>query len=189
VIEAPSEAQVDQRINFSGQNSQAAEGSRIVSYEWDMADGTINSGAKVTYSYSQAGIYEVRLIVVDDKNLNNSVVHRITIVAEPEPPTPEPEAPPVAVIEGPAEAEVGEQVTFDAGNTTCASRCVSYEWDLGDGTKANSERINHTYNTANVYNVVLTVTDADGLQGRTNYQITVTEAPQVEPPIEPTEEG
>jgi len=187
-IDGPGEAQVRQRVTFSGRNSQPAEGSRIVAYEWAMGDGSTNSGAEVSYFYQEAGIYEVQLIVTDDKNLSSNTIHRITIVAEPEQPTPEPEQPPAAVIDGPTEAETGEQVTFNAGDSACSSRCVSFEWDLGDGTRANSERINHTYNTGNTYNVVLTVTDADGLQGRTNHQISVTEAPQPEP-FAPTEEG
>ncbi len=188
-IDGPGEALVRQRINFSGRNSQPAEGSRIVAYEWAMGDGATNSGAEVSYFYQEAGIYEVKLAVTDDKSLSSSAIHRITIVAEPEEPTPAPEQPPVAAIDGPTVAETGERVTFDAGNSTCSSRCVSYEWDLGDGTRANSERINHTYNTANVYNVVLTVTDADGLQARTNHRITITEAAQPELPLPPTEEG
>jgi chitodextrinase len=188
VIEGPAEAQANQRVSFSGRNSQPAAGSHIVAYEWDMGDGSTNSGADVSYSYREAGIYEVKLTVVDDKNLSSNATHRITIAAEPEQPTPAPEQPPVAVIDGPAETQVGQQVTFSAGNSTCSSRCVSFEWDLGDGTRANAERIDHEYNTANAYNVVLTVTDAEGLQGRTNHQIVVTEAPQPELPT-PTEEA
>ena len=118
-----------------------------------------------------SGTYRVELTVTDDKGLSDSTTHRIKIEAAPE---PEPEEPPTAVIDGPTKAEVGETVTFDARDSECANKCVSYAWDLGDGTTANAVRIDHVYNTAGIFNVVLTVTDDQGLQDTTNHQIEVT---------------
>lgn len=37
-----------------------------------------------------------------------------------------------------------------------------YEWDLGDGTRANGRRVLHTYTKADSFDVRLTVTNADG---------------------------
>jgi hypothetical protein len=126
-----------------------------------------------------------------------------TLPAE-QPPTPEqpvepaPEQPPVAVIQAPQQAEVGEGVRFDAGASESTIRIVSYAWEFGDGEGANAVSVRHTYRSPGVYNVVLTVTDANDLSGTSNYQINIVESsverpteappaeepPAVQPPIE-----
>lgn len=40
---------------------------------------------------------------------------------------------------------------------------AEYSWDLGDGTTATGERVNHTYTQPGSYTARLTVTDSDGL--------------------------
>lgn len=39
---------------------------------------------------------------------------------------------------------------------------TTYEWDLGDGTTADGELVNHIYEAAGTYNVTLTVHGEDG---------------------------
>jgi len=111
-----------------------------------------------------------------------------------QPVEPAPEQPPVAVIQAPAQAEVGQGVKFDAGASQSSTRIVSYAWEFGDGEGANAVSVRHTYRSPGVYNVILTVTDANTLSGSSNFQINIVESsierPTEEPPIEdlPTEE-
>jgi PKD repeat protein len=84
-----------------------------------------------------------------------------------EPPT---DGPPVAVISGPTQAEVGQPITFDASNSQSANPIVSYLWDFGDGTTAN-----------------LTVVDDKDQQGSDTTQIAIGEplpggTPTIPPP-------
>jgi PKD repeat protein len=60
---------------------------------------------------------------------------------------------------------------------------------MGDRTTANAVRIDHVYNTAGIFNVVLTVTDDQGLQGTTNHQIEITAVEPEQPSEPPGEES
>jgi len=50
---------------------------------------------------------------------------------------------------------------------------ISYEWSFGDGTVGNGEYVVHQYCDCGTYNVTLTVTDNDGLEGNLTKSINV----------------
>jgi PKD repeat protein/uncharacterized protein YraI len=101
---------------------------------------------------------------------------------------PPAERPPAAVISGPTQAEMGQPVTFDAGNSQSANPIVSYLWDFGDGATANAVTVDKTYSAVGVYNVTLTVVDDKGQGGSDAMQITIGEPlPGETPGIPPPE--
>jgi len=171
VIVGDTEGVVGQVVNFSGGESTPGEGSQIVSYAWDFDDGSESNGVDVSHAFNNSGNYQVELTVTDNNGLTDSTTHKINIEQAPD--TPEPEQPPVAVINGPSKAEVGETVTFSAEQSKCAGQCVGYAWNMGDGSQYNAVVINHVYNTAGVFIVDLVVTDDKGLQGSANQRIEV----------------
>jgi uncharacterized repeat protein (TIGR01451 family) len=69
----------------------------------------------------------------------------------------------------------GEQVDFTADTTTDGT-ALSYAWDFGDGGSGTGVTPSHTYTTAGVYDVSLTVTDGCGY----SETITVEDAVTVE---------
>jgi len=74
---------------------------------------------------------------------------------------------PVAVIS--ADRQQGYpplEITFDgSGSQGVESSIVSYRWDFGDGATTETATAVHTFEEKGFYNVVLTVTDAEGLIG------------------------
>lgn len=68
---------------------------------------------------------------------------------------------PVAVIRpaGLDFAEIGQQIPFSGADSVDVYGISSYEWDFGDGSFASGEEVSHTYRTAGVYTVTLTVTN------------------------------
>ncbi len=54
-------------------------------------------------------------------------------------------------------ADIGETVTF----SNCATDASSYQWDFGDGSKAEGESASHTYTKAGVYIVQLKTLSKD----------------------------
>jgi PKD repeat protein len=92
VINAPPSAAVGDVITFDGSGSTST--SPIVSYQWDLGDGTVLEGAVVDYTYAAPGPYQVSLTVVDGDGLSGETTMPITIVAEieaaPLPATTEP---------------------------------------------------------------------------------------------------
>ena len=187
VISGPTEAQVGQSVRFDASGSVATEGSSIVAWQWDLGDGTQSTDAVVDHTYTVAGVYNVTLVVTDDKGLSDSSTLQIQIGEVP--PTLEPEQPPVAIITAPSEGQVGQATTFDASQSQAANPIVSYAWDFGDGSTADAVSIDHVYDRAGAYNVRLTLTDDKGLQGGASVQIQITDAvPPTEPPIVPPTE-
>ena len=73
-------------------------------------------------------------------------------------------------------AAPGAESRFDAGASTRAAR---YDWDFGDGTTLadGGPTPRHTYAKAGVYDVKLTVTDAQGCSVRQVYTGQSTECP------------
>jgi len=62
---------------------------------------------------------------------------------------------------------------------------ITYHWDFGDQSSGDEAKENHVYETAGSYNVVLTVTDTQGLVDSSTKQLTINPAP-VEVTIEPS---
>ena len=77
---------------------------------------------------------------------------------------PQPEPPVASFTYSPSAPEVGETVTFDAGNSYDPDgEITNYAWDFGDGTNGTGVTATHSYASASPYSVKLTVTDNDGL--------------------------
>jgi PKD repeat protein/uncharacterized protein YgiM (DUF1202 family) len=158
VIEGPSHGLVGETLAFRGSGSSDSDGS-IVKYEWDFGDGATEDKAKVAHVYTQAGSYQVTLTVTDDGGLSDSA----TLAVQIEEPVPV-NLPPVAIIQGPATAQVGESITFSGSSSSDSDgSIVDYAWVFGDGTIGSGITVTHVYTGAGSYQVALTVTDDGGL--------------------------
>ena len=95
--------------------------------------------------------------------------------------TVEVNAPPKASFSyTPSQPSTGEQVTFDASNSTDPDgTIVSYEWDFdGDGTvDATGETATHSYDPSGNYTATLQVTDSDGATNTTSQTVRVYSPP------------
>jgi chitinase len=78
VISGPTSGLAGETLNFSGVNS-ADEDGRIVSYAWDLGDGTTGSEITVTHSYSATGSYTVTLTVTDDGSLSDRATQVVPV--------------------------------------------------------------------------------------------------------------
>jgi cytoskeletal protein RodZ len=101
---------------------------------------------------------------------------------------------PQAVINYPAEANVGEEVAFDGSQSRPGSSPIaSYDWDFGDGNRGSGAVVSHIYNAPGVYQVTLTVTGEDGLSNTGGpIRITIQPAATAEPeptPLPPVIDG
>lgn len=88
--------------------------------------------------------------------------------------------PHAALTHAPAVAAPGWSVSFNgAGSTDDGGSITSYSWDFGDGSTAGGATgsASHTYASAGVYTVRLTVGDTAGLTSTTTQTITVDAAP------------
>ncbi len=167
-ISAPTSAVVGETVNFNG--SESFGENPIVNYSWDFGDRTSGSGAVVQHVYGESGTYKVTLTVTDNIGLSGNTTTEIVISNLPQ-------TGPTAVITGPSQAVVGEQVTYDAsGSVPGSSDITNYTWGFGDG-KTNSGRddvlVNTTFDTPGRYTVTLTVSDENGLSNTASMETAV----------------
>jgi heat shock protein HslJ len=110
-----------------------------------------------------------------------------TLTATPLPATPT-LAPPAALIDGPTQAQVGQQILFDGRRSTASpgATITRYGWDFGDGSTASGSAVTKTYERAGVYNVQLTVIDDKGQSSQAVQQVVVADAATATPTLTPT---
>ncbi len=92
----------------------------------------------------------------------------------------------------PTDPTVGEQVSFDAGDSTApAGEIKSYEWDFdGDGeTDATGETVTHTFDSTGEYAVKLQVVDDSGATASTETTVSVAPNPEPEPSFTVSPDG
>jgi serine/threonine protein kinase/chitodextrinase len=176
VIIAPGVAEVDQAVTFDARNSQSQ--APITTFAWRFGDGDRAEAVVINHTYHRAGIYNVTLTVTNDQGLQDTTTHQIEIR---EAPTVTPE-PPQAVIIAPGEAEVGQTITFDGSRSRPGSNeIVRYDWEFGDGQIGRGVRVDHSYQTAGIYQVTLTVTDEGGTSNATRFAIQITDPSSASP--------
>ncbi len=160
-------------LTFVGSYSTIESGA-ITSYAWDFDDGSTGTGEVVEHKYDDKGKYYVELTVSDDDG-HSAVSHFVVLVG----------IPPVAKMSvDPREPEAKDLVTFDASESYDSDGTIeSYEWVFpnknscaGVGVLSDVypvERVAcpvpadskacYEFHEPCTYDVVLTVTDDDGL--------------------------
>jgi PKD repeat protein len=166
-IRGPAQGDVGETVTFDGRGSQSAN--PIVNYAWDFGDGTQGNGNRVNHIYGRGGTYQVTLTVTDNTGRTGVATSEIAIRDIPL-------TPPRAVIEGPSQAAVGENVTLRGANSQPGSSdIVRYAWDFGDGKtqEGRQETATTRYREPGQYQVALTVSDQNSLGSTATTQIVV----------------
>lgn len=159
-------------ISFDASGSYDLDGS-IVSYFWSLGDGSnfMSSSPYLLYAYSDPGIYQVHLTVIDDDDASDSTITTATVAASPNQP------PHASFTSSPTSPEVEETVNFDAsGSSDSDGSIVSWEWNFGDASFGSGETVSHSYSGAGDYTVTLAVTDDDGATDTATATVTVSAA-------------
>ncbi len=168
VIDSPAVGTEDVAVNFDGLSSTDGD-SDPLTYRWDFGDDTTGSGATPTHTYPAGGSYTVTLVVNDGKADSDLALATLWIN--------EINDPPIADAGSDQNVLINQTVQFDAsGSSDIDDGIVSYDWTFGDGATATGPSPSHSYSTAGVYTVLLTVTDFGGLTDSGNANVTVTAA-------------
>jgi alpha-galactosidase len=84
---------------------------------------------------------------------------------------------PSVTAQVPAATNAGETMTFSALSAPAdagAVPAVSYHWDFGDGTSADSSKVSHAYTRAGNFTIRLTVDGVDGVPAQKDFSVKVT---------------
>jgi PKD repeat protein len=165
---SPQQGTAPLAVSFSGSGSTDPEGDNL-SYRWDLGDGTTADTVNVTHTYTTAGAYPVSLTVTDTAGNADTASLTVTVTA--------PNQSPVAqATASPQQGAAPLAVSFNGGGSTDPDGDnLTYRWDLGDGTIANTATVTHTYTTAGTYSVSLTVTDTAGNTNTVSLTVSVTD--------------
>ena len=153
-------------VSFTGSNSSDDKG--IETYSWNFGDGSSSNIANPSHTFTAVGTYNVELTVTDADGLSNKVSIPITAGE------PANEAPIALASADVLDGYAPLQVNFTGSNSTDDDGIVSYFWDLSESSSP-SANTSYTFENPGVYNVVLTVTDAQGLTDTTSITIIVDE--------------
>ncbi|MBK8442835.1 MAG: PKD domain-containing protein [Sphingobacteriales bacterium] len=119
-------------------------------YQWLFGDGASGNDSTALHQYTQAGTYEVSLIVQDASTCNES--DTLTL--------------PLEVYAVPQSLFSTDKDSIFLGSSTLFTftgetngETLQYDWDLGDGSiAATTDNFTHTYTAIGTYNICLTVT-------------------------------
>lgn len=137
---------VGQSIVFSN----VGGGQSPVDYWWDFGDGTVSNEAKPAHRFEAPGSYTVRLIAQNAFGLAETY-QTLTVGI---PPSAE-----IAVAESaPAGAQFSGEVAMSEGIDTS----TQFSWDMGDGRRYESSKINHVFRRSGDYYVTMTASNEFG---------------------------
>ena len=159
--------------------SESSDGETgVAEYRWDFdGDGEIErttADATVAHEFAETGTYEANVTVVDEAG--NADRAGATVEIGPDDP---PEA--AFRVSSPETPVEGQQVVFDAGDSTDDTAIAEYRWTLGNGTAATGERVAYTFDGDGAYPVTLEVVDEGGQNATVTRTIDVREADETPP--------
>ncbi len=140
-FEVEEEMDCDQLIATFTNSSETLDGTTLL---WVFGDGSTSTEWEPVYTYTTPGVYEVMLIITDPTSCNTSDTAFYTL---------------------------GFLTEFNEGFDIATDGCLpldviltsefigadEYVWDLGDGTSATGQVINHQYTEGGIYTITLTV--------------------------------
>jgi len=140
----------------------------IVSYEWNLGDGTSRSTEDISHVYPDPGVYELDLIIIDERNCRDTVgeIYRWF-------PSPAINSLDLSLTEGCTPLPVRLVNTSEPLDST-----YLVIWDLGDGTRDTGIVVDHIYTSPGVYDIGFEISSPDGCESSATFQKQL----RVEPP-------
>ena len=155
-------------VSFDASSSSDTTGI-IVAYQWEFGDETTGAGKVKTHTYKLPGQYTARLTVTDDDGAKDLTIQIIQV---------DQAAITASFVANPTSGESPLSVNFDAsGSFDPGGESITYAWSFGDGSTGNGVAARHTYYTAGIYAVLLTVRNGSGDEDQVTATIAVSEAP------------
>lgn len=158
-------------IKVSFTNTSSGDGIR--SYLWDFGDGTTANTQNSDHDYTRAGVFNVKLLIVNQFGCSDTITKSVSIGSEK------------ANFTGPDNVCEGSAASFV--NTSTPAVFAS-SWTFGDGTASSQANPTKTFNTAGTYTVKL-VNDFGACKDSISRSITVLPKPSAEFSFSPTTFG
>jgi len=132
-----------------------SENTPITGWRWSFGDGGESTDRNPSHVYAASGIYSVSLTVSTAFGEASTTKSDYIIVRQKVAPT-------ANFSVSTLTPYINDVLRFTDTSDPGSSAITAWAWDLGDGTTSALQNPQHTYATAGVYSVTLTVTTADG---------------------------
>lgn len=122
-------------------------------YMWNFGDGTTSTQANPSHTYTDPGVYLVRLTLTDSTSKQSvSAELTITVLSETS----------MQVIISTTEVTGSSPLTVSFNSTILNGTApYFYRWSFGDGVNSTQANPTHTFDRPGTYKVTLTVTDSN----------------------------
>jgi PKD repeat protein len=147
----------------------------ITSYSWVTSDGQESSSANPSFTFTELGKYAVSLTITGSLDQQDTARAEVEVTSPNVGPT-------AKFIASERRGDAPLSVRFDASGSTDDKGIVSYQWKSniygGESDQtAEGEVVNLTFDQAEIYEITLTVTDAEGETDSAKTLIVVDEEP------------
>lgn len=148
-------------------DNQSATG--LVTYQWDMGDGTTYTTSDPTHTYDEPGTYEIELIVTGPCGTDTATQEVTLQLAEP-----------LNALFQAIAPDPCAQGTVEIIDASDAPSQATYTWDMGDGTVLQGPLSSYTYSDPGTYTIGLSIYDPNCSLADTNQQtIDIEQAPDL----------
>jgi len=168
---------VNQTLNLDGSGSFDPDGV-IILYEWTSSiEGKLEIGKILRNIKLSAGIHTITLTVSDGEltDTDTCIIRVFDITRN---------LPPLAKIKPIKDAIEGEKVYFSAADSFDEDgHIIQYIWDFGDDSevlRTNKTEVEHTWQSAGNYTIILTVIDNQSAKGSDSIEIIVTQSETID---------
>lgn len=135
------------------------------SYVWNFGDGNGSTLINPTKTYATSGTYKITLFATNSNGCVDSTSQTITLTNKPSA---------AFTVSSTSQCLTSNSFVFASVSTGNIS---SYFWNFGDGTNSSASNPTKIYNAQGVYNVTLTVTNANGCTDVATQVVNVTGKP------------
>ena len=154
-------------IRFTSTSSPAASNSPLVSWTWDMNNGTILNGEQATYEYDESGTYNVNFTVADANGCATSIVQQVRYYPAP------------IIADFFANPNICQGDIIDFSNMSQpVNEDYTFRWNFGDGGTAQDMNPSYQFNRLGSFNSSLFIQSPIGCIATYNKVIYVHEAPK-----------
>ena len=158
----PNSPEMNSAVTFT---ATVSGGTEPYAFSWNFGDGTSATVNPASHAYASTGSFTVTITVSDANGAAANHSQVVTVAASPT----------VSLTYGPSSPEANSPITFTA-STTGGAGPFAFSWAFGDGGTSKANPVSHTYSTAGSFNVIVTVTDADGAVASSSQTITTARA-------------
>ena len=141
-------------------DSSAISSGSIVSWIWNLGDGSYDSGQNINHLYQDADVFDVSLKVISDMGCSDSIIKQLNIFHIPD----------ASFDFNPRVAStLYPEVTFN--NTT--ENALPLLWNFGDSSFSTEVNPIHIFNDPGMYDVMLTVVDSNNCMDSTSDMVKI----------------